>query len=80
MQCCQIGPKMGCKAMWPKWVRAGERSEFRVHSPEPYRLSLWRYGWQKELVRPIGWLLRVGWNRAGPRDRIEPIALQAAVF
>ena len=27
---------------WPKWVRSGERSEFRVHSPEPYKLGLWR--------------------------------------
>ena len=27
------------------------------------------------LVRPIGWLLRVGWSRAGPRDRIQPVAL-----
>ncbi|REK09918.1 MAG: carboxypeptidase regulatory-like domain-containing protein [Planctomycetota bacterium] len=40
---------------WPKWVRSGERSEFRVHSVEPYKLELWRYGWQKELVRKIGW-------------------------
>src|SRR5688572_1084695 len=23
--------------MWPKWVRAGEQSEFRVHSVEAYR-------------------------------------------
>jgi len=29
---------------WPKWVRAGEPSEFRVHSVEPYKLELWRYG------------------------------------
>jgi hypothetical protein len=40
---------------WPKWVCAGERSEFRVHSPEAYKLSLWRYGYRKEPVRPIGW-------------------------
>jgi N,N-dimethylformamidase len=40
---------------WPKWVRSGDKSEFRVHSPEAYKLSLWRYGWQKELVQPIGW-------------------------
>src|SRR5689334_16384040 len=33
---------------WPKWVRAGEKSEFRVHSVEPYQLGLWRYGIQKE--------------------------------
>jgi putative transposase len=30
------------------------------------------------LARPLGWLLRVGWSRAHPRDRIEPIALRAA--
>src|SRR5262245_13142345 len=35
---------------WPKCVRAGERSEFRVHSVEPYALELWRYGWKKEFV------------------------------
>ncbi len=40
---------------WPKWVRSGERSEFRVHSNEQYKISLWRYGWKKELVKPIGW-------------------------
>ena len=32
---------------WPKWVKAGEKSEFRVHSVEPYHLSLWRYGIQQ---------------------------------
>ena len=40
---------------WPKCVRSGEKSEFRVHSNEPYQLSLWRYGFEKDLVRPIGW-------------------------
>ena len=29
---------------WPKWVRSGEPSEFRVHSPQAYRLELWRHG------------------------------------
>jgi N,N-dimethylformamidase len=48
--------------MWPKWVKSGERSEFRIHSPEPYRLSLWRYGWQKEFVRLLGWF-----DEHGPR-------------
>lgn len=48
--------------VWPKWVRSGERSEFRVHSVEPYRLSLWRYGWQKEFVRLLGW-----YDEHGPR-------------
>lgn len=41
--------------VWPKWVRSGELSEFRVHSPEPYRLSMWRYGAEAENVRLIGW-------------------------
>ena len=41
--------------MWPKWVRAGGQAEFRVHAHEAYKLELWRYGWDKELVRPIGW-------------------------
>lgn len=41
--------------MWPRWVRAGERAEFRVHSVAPYRLSLWRYGAEQEHVRLLGW-------------------------
>ncbi len=40
---------------WPKWVRAGEKSEFRVHSVEAYKIDLWRYGWQKQLAKKIGW-------------------------
>lgn len=48
--------------MWPKWVKAGERSEYRIHSPEPYRLSLWRYGQHKEFVRLLGWI-----DEHGPR-------------
>ncbi|MFN5075722.1 MAG: N,N-dimethylformamidase beta subunit family domain-containing protein [Planctomyces sp.] len=40
---------------WPKWVRSGDESEFRVHAVEAYRLQLWRYGWQPELVRQLGW-------------------------
>ena len=51
---------------WPKWVRAGEASEFRVHSPEPYELELWRYGLSKELVRPIG-----AFDEFGPRACIQ---------
>ncbi len=47
---------------WPKWVRSGERSEFRVHSAEPYRLGLWRYGLTKEPVRNLGWF-----DEHGPR-------------
>jgi len=41
--------------VWPKWVRSGERGEFRVHSVEPYKIDLWRYGWSKEQARKIGW-------------------------
>ncbi len=40
---------------WPKWVTAGDKAEFRVHSVEPYRLSLWRYGLRREFVRLLGW-------------------------
>lgn len=48
--------------VWPRAVRAGERSEFRVHSTEPYRLSLWRYGWKREFVKLLGWF-----DEHGPR-------------
>ena len=41
--------------MWPKWVKSGERSEFRVYSMEAYKLSLWRYGLEKEYIKPLGW-------------------------
>ncbi|MSQ94531.1 MAG: carboxypeptidase regulatory-like domain-containing protein [Gemmataceae bacterium] len=40
---------------WPKCVRSGEASEFRVHSVEQYKLELWRYGWEKEFIRGLGW-------------------------
>ena len=42
--------------MWPRWVRGGERAEYRVHAVEQYQLTLWRYGWKKEFVRMIGWV------------------------
>lgn len=48
--------------VWPKWVQSGERSEFRVHAVEPYRLSLWRYGREKEFVKLLGWF-----DEHGPR-------------
>jgi len=51
---------------WPKWVRAGEKSEFRVHSDAAYKIDLYRYGWQKELVRPLGW-----YDEHGPRATIQ---------
>ncbi|HEX3448310.1 MAG TPA: N,N-dimethylformamidase beta subunit family domain-containing protein [Isosphaeraceae bacterium] len=51
---------------WPKWVKAGERAEFRVHSVEPYQLSLWRYGFLKVLVRNLGWF-----DEHGPRATMQ---------
>lgn len=42
--------------MWPKWIRGGEKGEYRVHSNEQYQLTLWRYGLKKEYVRMIGWV------------------------
>lgn len=39
---------------WPKCVKSGESSEFRVHSIEEYELELWRYGAEKEFIRRIG--------------------------
>ena len=52
--------------MWPKWVKSGERAEFRVHSVEPYRLSLYRYGLRKEFIRLIGWF-----DAHGPRTAMQ---------
>lgn len=51
---------------WPKVVRAGEQSEFRVHSPEAYHLELWRYGLVKEKVASLGW-----YDEHGPRATIQ---------
>ena len=51
---------------WPKWVKAGEKAEFRVHSVEPYQLSLWRYGFFKVLIRNLGWF-----DEHGPRATMQ---------
>ena len=40
---------------WPKWITAGMEGEFRVHSTDAYKLSLWRYGWKKEPIQDLGW-------------------------
>lgn len=47
---------------WPQWCRAGDPVVFRVHSVEPFKLSLWRYGYEKTFVRNIGW-----YDDHGPR-------------
>lgn len=51
---------------WPKWVRSGERSEFRVHSIDPYKLELWRYGKEPEFVQSLGWH-----DEHGPRATMQ---------
>ncbi len=47
---------------WPKWVRAGEKSEFRVHSPEAYKILAVAV-WLEEGARPQDWLVRRAWSR-----------------
>ena len=49
-------PERICGYMWPKWVRSGEKAEYRVHASEQYQITLWRYGWKKEFVRMISWV------------------------
>jgi hypothetical protein len=51
---------------WPKCVRSGEESEFRVHAVEQYKLELWRYGWDKQLVGGLGWH-----DEHGPRATMQ---------
>jgi hypothetical protein len=53
---------------WPKWCRSGEPVEFRVHAVEPYKLGLWRCGYQKEFVRNIGW-----YDDHGPRACMQTV-------
>jgi len=48
--------------VWPRAVKTGQSSEFRVHATEPYRLTLWRYGWKREMVKILGWF-----DEHGPR-------------
>lgn len=52
--------------VWPKWVRGGEASEFRVHSDAAYKLELFRYGFDKQFIRTIGW-----YDEHGPRATIQ---------
>jgi hypothetical protein len=53
---------------WPKWCRGGESVQFRVHTVEPYKLGLWRYGFRKEFVRNIGW-----YDNHGPRAAMQTL-------
>ena len=52
--------------MWPKWVRAGQYSEIRLHSVEQCQVTLWRYGLQKEYVQMISWF-----DEHGPRSVMQ---------
>jgi len=53
---------------WPKWIRAGDKSEFRVHSVEAYKLELWRYGLKREFIRNLGW-----YDEHGPRATMQVV-------
>jgi hypothetical protein len=53
---------------WPKWCRSGDEVEFRVHSVEPYKLGLWRYGYRKEFLRNLGW-----YDNHGPRAAMQTL-------
>ncbi len=59
---------------WPKWCRVGDRVEFRVHTVEPYKLGLWRYGLEKEFVRNVGWF-----DNHGPRALMQTLPDEGAV-
>jgi hypothetical protein len=52
--------------VWPKWVKAGDDAEFRVHAVEAYKLELWRYGLRKEFLRNLGWH-----DEHGPRATMQ---------
>ncbi len=53
---------------WPRWCRAGEKVEFRVHATAPYKLTLHRYGLDKEFVRNLGW-----YDNHGPRAATQTV-------
>jgi len=53
---------------WPKWCRSGEKVQFRVHSVEPYKLLLYRYGLRRELVKNVGW-----YDNHGPRAVMQVV-------
>lgn len=46
-------------------LRGGEEVEYRVHAEEDVRVSLWRYGYEKEFIRLIGWHLQESGPWAG---------------
>lgn len=52
--------------MKPRWVRGGSEGEYCVHAPEECRVSLWRYGLEKEFVSLVNWL-----GEHGPRASVQ---------
>ena len=56
----------------PSGSAPASKSEFRVHSVEPYKLSLWRYGLEKEFIRHARLVRRA--RPAGRRCRSRPTA------
>jgi hypothetical protein len=54
--------------VWPKWIRTGETGALRVHSPEPYRLSLVRCGREAVQSRLLGWF-----DEHGPRATVQTL-------
>ena len=53
----------GCRATSGRnGCARGERAESVFHALEPYRLTLWRYGREREFVRMLGWF-----DEHGPR-------------
>jgi hypothetical protein len=53
---------------WPKWQKFGGSSEFRVHAVEPYKIELWRYGWEPEFIKGLGWH-----DEHGPRPCMQTL-------
>ena len=54
--------------VWPMYTTAGGAGEFRCHSPEAFKLSLWRYGERKSHAMKIGWF-----DEHGPRATVQVV-------
>jgi hypothetical protein len=53
---------------WPRWCRGGDKVTWRVHTIEPYKLGLWRYGLEKQFLRNLGW-----YDNHGPRACMQTL-------
>jgi hypothetical protein len=53
---------------WPKWSRAGDAVQFRLHSVSPCRVELHRLGLEREVVRKVGWF-----DNHGPRALLQSL-------